>query len=94
MKRSLLLVLLLVVLSVPARALAQQPARPPAQSEFVPVDQLPQEEQMPAAPLVITAYAIAWVATLIYLGAIWRRLGKVDRELSEVARRVAERSRT
>ncbi len=70
-----------------------QAQRPPAaQSEYVPADQLPApQEQMPAAPLVIAAYAIVWLALLLYLWSIWRRLQKVDRELADVAARVASR---
>ncbi len=86
---------LLALASSPLRA-AQTPSqpKPQAQTEFVPVDQLPAQEALPAAPLVIAAYAVAWVAMFIYLLSIWRRLQKVDRELADVARRVAERSRT
>ena len=41
----------------------------------MPVDQLPGQEQLPAAPLVAAAYGVAWAAVLIYLFSIWRRLG-------------------
>ncbi|HSL21594.1 MAG TPA: CcmD family protein [Vicinamibacterales bacterium] len=86
--------LLAATLGLPILATAQPQQRPPAQSEFVPVDELPQAEQLPAAPLVITAYSVAWVAMFIYLWSIWRRLRKVEQELSDVSRRVTERSRT
>ena len=33
----------------------------PAQDEFVPVDELPPQEQLPAAPLLIAAYSVAWI---------------------------------
>jgi CcmD family protein len=62
-------------------------AQPPADG-FVPVDQLPVQEQLPAAPLVMAAYAIAWFAVFGYLWSIWRRLGKVEREIAEVSRRI------
>jgi CcmD family protein len=65
----------------------QQPPEPPA--GFVPASSLPQQEQLPAAPLVITAYAIAWVAVFGYLWSIWQRLGRVERELADVSRRIA-----
>jgi CcmD family protein len=83
-------------LGVSAPFAAAQSAQPrgQAQTEFVPVNELPPQEQMPAAPLVIAAYAVAWVGIFIYLASIWRRLQKVDRELADVSRRVAERSRT
>jgi CcmD family protein len=57
----------------------------PRQEEFVPVSELPPDEQLPAAPLLIAAYAIVWVALMIYLWSIWRRLGRVERELSALA---------
>lgn len=93
-KRAILCTTLATVLAAPALVAAQPQQPPPAQTEFVPVDELPEQEQLPAAPLVIGAYAVAWVAILLYLGSIWRRLGKVDRELAEVSRRIVERSRT
>jgi CcmD family protein len=68
-----------------------QPPRP--QEEFVPVDQLPQAEALPAAPLLVAAYAFAWVALVGYLWSVWRRLGKIERELAEVARRLAASAR-
>jgi CcmD family protein len=76
-----------------AAAVAQQPAHPPSQGEFVPVKDLPQHEQLPAAPLLIAAYGFVWVALLVYLFSIWRRLGRVGREMDELSRRIAERER-
>jgi CcmD family protein len=72
-------------------AAVQQP--PPAQQEFVPVDQLPAAEQMPAAPLVIAAYAFVWVALLGYLWSVRRRLDNVERELADVVRRMSSPER-
>jgi CcmD family protein len=61
----------------------------PAQEGFVPVDQLPAgQEQLPATPLVAAAYAVAWVAILIYVWFLWRRLARVERELADVAKRL------
>lgn len=67
---------------------------PTVQQEFVPVDQLPAAEQLPAAPLVIAAYAVAWIAILGYLWSVWTRLGKVERELADVARRMSSPERS
>ena len=64
----------------------------PAQGEFVPIDELPPEDQLPAAPLLIAAYAFAWIALLIYIWSLWRRLGSVERELADVARRINNRA--
>ena len=74
----------LVLTTTPTVAFAQ----PPPQEGFVPVDQLPGQEEMPAAPLVAAAYAIAWAAVLIYLLFIWKRLLAVEREMADVARRI------
>ena len=70
----------------PSMAMSQQPPEPPA--GFVPADSLPAREQLPAAPLVIAAYAVAWVLVFGYLWSIWSRLGRVERELADVTRRV------
>jgi CcmD family protein len=63
----------------------------PGQSEFIPIDQLPPADQLPAAPLLIAAYAFVWVAVLFYLLALWRRLGKVERELRDLGRQVMQK---
>jgi CcmD family protein len=91
--RVVVLVTALGVAAPLAAAAAQgtpSPQTPAAQqqNEFVPISQLPPAEQLPAAPLLIAAYAVAWVALLGYVWSIWRRLGKVERELAEVARRI------
>lgn len=64
----------------------QQP--PASQEGFVPVENLPQREQLPAAPLVMGAYAVAWVAVFGYIWSLWQRLGRVERDIAEVSRRV------
>jgi hypothetical protein len=57
-------------------------ATPPAATDgFVPVTDLPPAEQLPAAPLVLSAYAIMWVAVLIYVALLWRRLAAVQKDL-------------
>jgi CcmD family protein len=48
-------------------------------------------DQMPAAPLVAAAYAVVWAIAVGYLWTIWRRLGTVEAELADVARRIGER---
>ena len=68
---------------------AQQPSVAAPEQGFVPVKNLPgQQEQMPAAPLVMTAYAVAWVVVVLYLWSIWRRLAGVEREIAAVGRRL------
>ena len=68
--------------SVQARALqAQQPQQ---QEEFVPIDELPPQDQLPAAPLLVTAYAFVVLALFAYVVSVARRLGGVQRELDRL----------
>ena len=43
------------------------------------------QEQLPATPLVFTAYAFVWVALLAYVFILFSRLAKVERELARSA---------
>jgi CcmD family protein len=84
----------LVLLFCATGAIEAAPQQPPvAQDEFVPLSSLPQEEQLPAAPLLLTAYAFVWVALLVYVLSIWRRLSTVEREIGALRRLAAERER-
>jgi CcmD family protein len=73
-----------------ATALAVQQA-PPGQSEFVPMKDVPPAETIPAAPLLVGAYAFIWLAVTFYLWTIWRRLGKVETEMRALANKSARR---
>jgi CcmD family protein len=74
------------------RVFAQQPQ--PAQRGFEPVGPGAVVEQLPAAPLIISAYAFVWLVVLVYLWSIWRRLQKVEAEVQALAqRRSVERPR-
>jgi hypothetical protein len=85
MCRRILMVLCSVALTaLPAMAL-QPPAEP--QEGFVSIDQLPPGEQLPAAPLLITAYAFALLAFTFYVWTLWRRLRVVERDMQVLARR-------
>jgi CcmD family protein len=70
-------------------AWAMQP--PPGQSEFVPINELPPGDQLPAAPLLIGAYAFIWLAVMFYLWTIWRRLNRVESEMHALARKTPSR---
>jgi hypothetical protein len=71
--------------------LALQP--PAGQEEFLPVDQLPASEQLPGGMFVIVAYAFIWVAAMLYLWSVWRRLAKVEDEMRVLQRRSGNQTR-
>jgi CcmD family protein len=94
--RAALLVILLVTAPLGAPAIAasstgfgvagQQPQpEPPKQTdEFVPISQLPPQDQLPAAPLLVTAYSFVWLALFGYLVSVAQRLSKVQREVERL----------
>jgi CcmD family protein len=64
---------------------------PPGQGEYVPIEQLPPGQQLPAAPLLIAAYAFVWLAVFFYVWTIWRRLNKVEAEIRIFEKRQSQR---
>jgi CcmD family protein len=83
-------VLLVITCGVAAPvAAAMQPPSSAAQEGFVPIDQLQPREELPAAPLVMAAYSVAWLVIFGYVWSIWRRLGQVEQEIASVSKRVA-----
>ena len=91
MKQRLVVMAVLVIVAG-SLLLAQPPQAPQAGPDgFVPVNALPQAEQLPAAPMVIAAYAVVWVVLIGYIWMLWRRLAKVERELADLTRRVQQR---
>jgi CcmD family protein len=77
-----------------APIVAAQPRTPAAQDEFVPVKDLPPDETLPAAPLVIGAYAFIWLAVMVYVWLLWRRMTAVDLELAQLRRDLDGRARS
>jgi len=72
-----------------AFARSAQPASPAAQTVpegFEPVTEVPPEEQIPAKPLVAGAYAFIWLAVLVYVGLLWRRLAEVQKDIDTLKR--------
>ena len=61
--------------------------QPPSQSEFVPVEDIPPGEQIPAFTMVGAAYGFVWVALLGYVWSIARRLQQVESELADLESR-------
>jgi CcmD family protein len=70
-----------------ASAVAQPTGQPAAaQDEFVPIGELPVEDQLPAAPFLVAAYTVVWVLLIGYVWMLWQRLARVQRELADARR--------
>jgi CcmD family protein len=72
---------------------APSPAAPPstqapAQDEFVPISELPPDEQIPAAPLLIAAYALVWIILAVYVWTLWRRFLRAEQDVKSLASRL------
>ena len=89
MKKTLLAVTCAIVLT--GSVFAMQP--PAAQGEYVPASPGTATEQLPAAPLLIGAYACVWIAAMVYLWTIWRRLNKVEDDLHALQRKMSRTDR-
>ena len=79
----LLILAAAVVSAVPSWAEAQ----PEPVNEFVPIDELPEEDRLPAAPFLVTAYSIVWILAFGYFWLLSRRQTDVERDLAELSRR-------
>jgi hypothetical protein len=82
------IVLTVLFLTFSLAGFAQEP-----QSEFVPVTEIPQSEQLPSVPLVIAAYAFVWLAFMAYTWTMWRKLGKVETDLKTLSAQILKRPR-
>jgi CcmD family protein len=80
--RTVLVLVLLAAAMAPAVS-AMQPL-PERQEQYVPLDQLPPQDQMPAAPLLITAYVVVIVVFFVYVFSVGRRLTVVQREIERL----------
>jgi CcmD family protein len=75
----------------PARA--QQPP-PQQQDEFIPIEKLPPQDQLPAAPLLVAAYSFVALALFAYVVSVARRLGSVQQELKRLESELKRSGRT
>ena len=73
------LCLALLALAAPGGAQPQ-----PSPDEFIPISEVPPEEQIPAIALVATAYGFVWVAVLAYVWSLGRRLQSAEREIARL----------
>jgi len=82
---ALLITLIVVACVYPSKTFTA--TQPVPIEEFVPIDELPQEERLPAAPFLISAYSIVWILAFGYFWMLSRRLSGVERELADLTRR-------
>ncbi len=78
MKIVIKLLMAVAVLAAPAAVLAQN---------YQPVEGRVRES-IPAAPFLAAAYAFMWVAVLVYVVLVARRLGRVQSDIEELRRRL------
>jgi len=89
MKRTLASMMILTLLTLtPALALGQPPVSTAQANDYVPISAVPAAEQLPAAPMVIGAYAFLWVVLLVYVFYLWRKMRGLERELADLQKRV------
>lgn len=68
-----------------APAMLAQPK--PSPDEFVPVEDAPPGEQIPAINLVAAAYGFVWIAVVAYVWSLGRRLQKAEAEIAALEQR-------
>jgi hypothetical protein len=71
------------VLTLQLSPLAAQ-TQPRQQEQFTPIDQLPPQEQLPAAPLLVGAYAFVLLMLFGYLVMVSRRLSAIQTEVNRL----------
>jgi len=90
--------LLVVGVAASGPALHADNGQPPAgqeqQDEFVPISELPPQDQLPAAPLLIGAYVFVLAVFFAYVLSVARRLSGVQRDIARLEGDLARRGRT
>ena len=84
----------LILLLAAGAAAPEQPQQPEQQKGFVSVSELPPQDQLPAAPLLVSAYAFVWLAVFGYVVSVARRLSVVQRECERLEADISRGHRT
>ena len=92
-RRAITSAAVILVLVGPLMA-AQQPQQTDQSNKFVPLSELPPQEQLPAAPLLVAAYAFVWLAVFAYVVSVARRLSVVQRECERLEADISRGHRT
>jgi len=90
----IVLVLVLITGAAMSGAVAHAQPPPQQQEEFVPIDELPPQDQLPAAPLLVAAYSFVVLALFAYVVSLARRLGGVQREIERLESELKRSGRT
>ena len=59
-------------------------AQQQAPDGFRPFDENAPRETLPAAPLVFVAYALAWVALAFYVFTLFRKVTRLEQDLTDL----------
>jgi len=88
-------VLTVFCVSVPLGAQVPQPSgqAPKNQGEYVPIEQLPPQDQLPAAPLLIAAYSFVLIVFFAYVLSLSRRLTSVQRDVDRLGATLKQSSK-
>ena len=79
-------ILVALVCVVPPLAAQSQPSgqAPKQQGDFIPVSELPPQDQLPAAPLLIAAYSFVLIVFFLYVVSLAKRLTSVQRDVDRL----------
>lgn len=76
--------LIIVAAGVTPKTMAQGQAQPRQQTGYVPLGQLPPQEQLPAAPLLVAAYVVVIGGLFAYLSLLTRRIATLQRDVQQL----------
>jgi ABC-type Na+ efflux pump permease subunit len=76
--------LILVAAGVTPTTMAQGQAQPRQQTGYVPLGELPPQEQLPAAPLLVAAYVVVIGGLFAYLSLLTRRIATIQRDVQQL----------
>ena len=82
MRAVVLSLVLIGIAGLAAPSFAQPPKE--QQTEYVPIGELPPEDRLPAAPLLIGAYVFVPVVLFLYLLSVARKTSVVQREIERI----------
>ena len=91
-RRAAVAAALLIAASAMAGAAAptQAVGQPPPMGEFLPIEELTDEERLPAAGFLVAAYSIVWILAFGYFWRLSQRQSEVERELARLSRAVPD----